>query len=202
MSRSPYPITTNDIIKHQIMESKSNYYHIKNDDNNWNLIKQIIKRYSVSYKEKGYFLSDCIGSTYNIEDIYNNMNGLMLIFNTDYHDQIKNTKKRKINNLKDNSISPEEDIDNENKFQNNIFNSYQELPDFMFRKNHAQYFLQNFKLPSENSKLPWPFTIYLFSGDSVYYSDGYNGKKGGDFIFCKSINNQPIIFTNFINQLC
>ena len=72
----------------------------------------------------------------------------------------------------------------------------------MFRKKHAQHFLQTFKLPIEEGNSPWPFTIYFFSGDHVYFSDGYNGSKCGDLIFKKSINNQPIIFTNFINQLC
>ena len=83
-----------------------------------------------------------------------------------------------------------------------MFNGYHEIPDFMFRKKHAQHFLQTFKLPIEEGNSPWPFTIYFFSGDYVYFSDGYNGSKCGDLIFKKSINNQPIIFTNFINQLC
>ena len=220
MTQLPYPTTYNDIIKCQIMESKSNYYHLKNDENNWNLIKQIINKYSVSHLEKGCFLSDCIGSTYDIEDIYNNMKGIMLVFNTDYQDyqdyQEKKNKKRKIepseySNNRDinnrdinNRDSNNRDSNNRdsNDSKNNMFNGYYEIPDFMFRKKHAQHFLQTFKLPIEEENSPWPFTIYFFSGDYVYFSDGYNGSKCGDLIFKKSINNQPIIFTNFINQLC
>jgi hypothetical protein len=96
MTQLPYPTIYNDIMKCQIMEYKSNYYHLKNDENNWNLIKQIINKYSVSHLEKGCFLSDCIGSTYDIEDIYNNIKGVMLVFNTDYQEkQEKQNKKRK-----------------------------------------------------------------------------------------------------------
>lgn len=215
MSRSPYPTKSNNIIRHQIMESKSNYYHMKNDENNWDLIKKIINKYSVSLRENGYFLSDCIGRTYDIEDIYNNMKGLMLIFNTDYQEQQQNKKRKKdlFENIKDNTSNNIKNIHKNNNFYDNydeekkednkfqIFNSFHELPDLMFRKNHAQHFLQNFKLPSNSNMSIWPFTIYLFSGDNIYFSDGYNNKNYGDFIFNKSINNRPIIFTNFINQL-
>ena len=135
MTQLPYPIMYNDIIKCQIMESKSNYYHLKNDENNWNLIKQIINKYSVSHLKKGCFLSDCIGSTYDIEDIYNNMKGVMLVFNTDYQkSQEKQNKKRKITPSlnSNNSDSNNSDINNINS--NNMFNGYHEIPDFMFRK--------------------------------------------------------------------
>lgn len=208
MSQLPYPTTYHDIIKCQIMESKSNYYHLKNDENNWNLIKQIINKYSVSHLKKGCFLSDCIGSTYDIEDIYNNMKGVMLVFNSDYQEnQEKQNKKRKItSSLNSNdgvsNYSDSNNIESNNIESNNMFSAYHEIPDFMFRKKHAQHFLQTFKLPIEEGNSMWPFTIYFFSGDYVYFSDGYNGSKCGDFIFKKSINNQPIIFTNFINQLC
>ena len=196
MSRLPYPTKFNDIIKCQIMESKSNHYHLKNDKNNWNLINQIIKHYSVSHKKEGCYISDCIGSTYDIEDIYNNMKALMLVFNTDYHEQ-KNNKKRRTEPLNSGSIGNGDDGDGKD-----IFKAYHELPDFIFRKKHAQHFLQNFKLPTDSNNSMWPVTIYLFSGNDVYYADGYNGKQCGDFIFYKSVNNQPIVFTNFINQLC
>ena len=208
MTQLPYPTTYNDIIKCQIMESKSNYYHLKNDENNWNLIKQIINKYSVSHLKKGCFLSDCIGSTYDIEDIYNNMKGVMLVFNSNYQEnQEKQNKKRKItSSLNSNNgvsnYSDSNNIESNNIESNNMFSAYHEIPDFMFRKKHAQHFLQTFKLPIEEGNSMWPFTIYFFSGDYVYFSDGYNGSKCGDFIFKKSINNQPIIFTNFINQLC
>ena len=220
MSRLPYPTKFNDIIKCQIMESKSNHYHLKNDKNNWNLINQIIKHYSVSHKKEGCYISDCIGSTYDIEDIYNNMKALMLVFNTDYHEQ-KNNKKRRTEPLNSGSIGNGDDgdgtvggnCDGEGDGEGvgdgdgdgdgkDIFKAYHELPDFIFRKKHAQHFLQNFKLPTDSNNSMWPVTIYLFSGNDVYYADGYNGKQCGDFIFYKSVNNQPIVFTNFINQLC
>jgi len=231
MTQLPYPTLYNDIIKCQIMESKSNYYHVKNDENNWNLIKQIINKYSVSHLQPGCFLSDCIGSTYDIEDIYNNMKSVMLVFNSNYNIQNQSNKKRKVspssknnntNNTKESNIkesnidesnTEESNIDESNTEEsnieesnidesNNMFNAYHELPDFMFRKKHAQHFLQTFKLPIDTKDSIWPFTIYFFSGNNVYYSDGYNGSKCGEFIFHKSINKQPIVFTNFINQLC
>lgn len=202
MTHIPYPTKYNDIIKYQMLESKSNYYHLKNDENNWNLIKQIINKYSISHLEKGCFLSDCIGSTYDIEYIYNNLKGVMLVYNTEY--QEKQNKKRKKSSSFSNLSNKNENIVNNviDNDMNNIFSNYHELPDFMFRKKHAQHFMQNFKLHLDSDNLPWPFTIYFFSGDYVYYSDGYNGNMCGDFIFKKSINNQNIIFTNFINQLC
>ena len=114
------------------MESKSNYYHFKNEENNWNLIKQIIKNYSVSHLERGCFLSDCIGSTYDIEDIYNNMKALLLVYNSDYNN-VKNqsNKKRKVSSSNNTNNSIESDF----KESDNMFNAYHELPDFMFRKN-------------------------------------------------------------------
>ena len=199
MSKLPYPIHSNDIIKCQIMESKSNFYHIKNDKNNWDLIQNIIKTYSISHKKTGCFLSDCLGTTYDIEDIYNNMIALMLVFNSN-HSLNQSNKKRKIS-----QSNNENDNQKHNETRNilpNVFGSYRELPDLMFRKKHAQHFLQNFKLPLKEENQEWPFTIYFFSGNNVYYADGYNGKNCGEFIFNKTGNNQPIIFTNFINQLC
>jgi len=150
--------------------------------------------------ERGCFLSDCIGSTYDIEDIYNNMKALLLVYNSDYNN-VKNqsNKKRKVSSSNNTNNSIESDL----KESDNMFNAYHELPDFMFRKKHAQHFLQTFKLPPINcNNSTWPFTIYFFSGNNIYYSDGYNGAQCGEYIFHKSINKQPIIYTNFINQLC